>query len=144
MRQKEKRRTIRFFPICVLLILLGVALNFWGGEKNPLLDKSEAYTLYVTIEAGEELHLQASEYFKEGLLDENCISYDTSRCNTKQPGTYVVPVFYDGEETNCVFSIHVQEQYGQKRPDSSENGKKSQILQTPDADRNAEEIRISD
>ena len=41
MRQKEKRRTIRFFPICVLLFLLGTALNFWGGEKNPLLDKRQ-------------------------------------------------------------------------------------------------------
>lgn len=133
MRQKEKRGMIRFFPICVLLIILGAALNFWGGEKNPLLEKSGVQTLYVTIAPGEELHLRASEYFEEGLLDESRISYDTSRCNTKQPGTYVVPVFYDGEETNCIFKVTVEE-----------NRKKSQILQIPDADKNTEEIRISD
>lgn len=133
MKQKEKRGIIRLFPICVLLIILGAALNFWGGEKNPLLEKSGVQTLYLTIAPGEELNLRASEYFEEGILDENRISYDTSRCNTKQPGTYVVPVFYDGEETNCIFQVTVEE-----------NGKNLQILQKPGTDKNTEEIRISD
>ncbi|MGI5947793.1 MAG: hypothetical protein ACOX8K_10360 [Lachnospiraceae bacterium] len=133
MKQKEKRGIIRLFPICVLLIILGAALNFWGGEKNPLLEKSGVQTFYLTIAPGEELNLRASEYFEEGILDENRISYDTSRCNTKQPGTYVVPVFYDGEETNCIFQVTVEE-----------NGKNLQILQKPGTDKNTEEIRISD
>ncbi len=131
MKQKEKRGIIRLFPICVLLIILGAALNFWGGEKNPLLEKSGVQTLYLTIAPGEELNLRASEYFEEGILDENRISYDTSRCNTKQPGTYVVPIFYDGEETNCIFQVTVEE-----------NGKSPQILQKPGMDKNTEEIRI--
>lgn len=133
MKQKEKRGIIRLFPICVLLIILGAALNFWGGEKNPLLEKSGVQTFYLTIAPGEELNLRASEYFEEGILDENRISYDTSRCNTKQPGTYVVPIFYDGEETNCIFQVTVEE-----------NGKNLQILQKPGTDKNTEEIRISD
>lgn len=134
MKRLQGLKNIPFFTVCVLLILLGAAFNLWGGEKNPLLDKGGVQTLYVTIAPGEELHLQASEYFEEGLLDETHISYDTSKCDTENPGIYQVPVMYDGKETNCVFEVTVEE--------SSE--KLYLDLQVPEGDKNTEEIRISD
>ncbi len=109
MKRLQRLKNIRFFTVCVLLILLGAALNLWGGEKNPLLDKGGTRTLYITIASGEELNLQASQYFEEGLLDETRITYDTSKCDTENPGIYQVPVLYDGKATNCVFEVTVEE-----------------------------------
>ena len=133
--KQNRKRSISFFSVCVLLVVFGTVLNLWKGEQNPLLDKSGAQTLYVTISPGEELNLQASQYFEEGLLDEGHISYDTSQCDSEKPGVYRVPVLYDGKATNCIFEVTVKEK------EDFGNFVDKQGLST---DKNAEQIRISD
>ena len=133
MMKQNRKRSISFFSVCVLLVVFGTVLNLWKGEQNPLLDKSGAQTLYVTISPGEELNLQASQYFEEGLLDEGRIRYDTSQCDSEKPGVYRVPVLYDGKETNCVFEVTVEEK--------KDAGNLADKL-VPGTDKNTEQIRI--
>lgn len=133
MMKQNRKRKISFFSVCVLLVVFGTALNLWKGEPNPLLDKNGAQTLYVTISPGDELNLQASQYFEEGLLDEERIGYDTSQCNLEKTGVYRVPVLYDGKETNCVFEVTVEEK--------KDAGNLADKL-APGTDKNTEQIRI--
>ncbi len=106
---KIGNRTISLFTVGVLIVIAGTLLHVWGGEENPLLDKGSAQTLYASVTVGEEPELHAEDYFEEGVLEADRLAYDTENCDVNTPGVYIIPVLYDGKETNCVFELTVEE-----------------------------------
>lgn len=131
MREEKRGFQISLFAGLVAIVLLAAAFGPWSGEENPLLGKDSAQTLYASAAVGETPDLHAEDYFPEGQVDPSRLSYDLSACDTGIPGTYRIPVLYDGQETNCVFELTVEEE--------REPG-----LDLPESGYSGQEIRISD
>ena len=57
-------------------------------------------------------------------------------CDLNTPGIYIIPVLYDGKETNCVFELTVEESLSEENAFS--------IPELPDSQELSVEIRISE
>ena len=109
MKQKKARRfQITLYSGLVLLILLGGLLKFFPQDGNPLLNKQNAITLYRVVEEGQQPNFRTEDFFPNEKLDYEKVTYDTSSLDVQTAGVYVVPVLYDGEETNCVVQVTVK------------------------------------
>ncbi len=102
---KRFRPTLYGGMVLVVLLVGIVYLN--GKENNPLLKKNSAMTLYLEVEAGEEPEFRTEDFFQDGEVDVAKVSYDTKDCDFTKPGVQMVPVLYDGEETNCRVKVTV-------------------------------------
>ena len=105
---KTGKKRISFFTAGVLIIIAGALFSIWGEEPNPILEKDSAQTLYASVTVGERPNLHAEDYFEEGVLEADRLTYDMAGCDLNTPGIYRIPVLYDGEETNCVFELTVE------------------------------------
>lgn len=120
MRQKRNFRwKPTFFSLLTMLILLGVALKLLGGEKNPLLNEKNSITLYREVPVGQMPEFRTEDFFPDEDFDYAKVTYDTKACDVDTPGTYIVPVFYDGETTNCVVEVTVK---GSEEPKQAPEG----------------------
>lgn len=97
------------YSVLVLLILLGTALNLWHRGENPLLNRQNAITLYRKTYVGQIPEFHTEDFFPDEELDYEKVTYDVSACDFDTPGVYMVPVLYDGEETNCVVQVTVED-----------------------------------
>lgn len=91
-----------------LLLLAAAILGFFDKKENPLLNKQNAITLYMEIDAGEEPDFKTERFFSEEELDYSLVSYDTSGCDFSIPGVYEIPVLYEGKQSNCVVRLTVR------------------------------------
>lgn len=104
----KKRFRFTFYSAAVLIVILIAALRPGAGGESVLFDKNSPITLYVKTDAGEKPEFDAAEYFPEAELDTAKFSFDWTDCDPDTPGTYTVPVFYDGKRTVCVVSLEVR------------------------------------
>lgn len=113
---KKKRGFPRLTPyhIIVLVILLAVFFGYMPKDKNPLAGKNSQLTLYAKTELGVEPQLIAEDFFKEDELDRSKVSFDMTNCDWNIAGTYLIPVLYDNQETDCVVKLQV----GTAKPES--------------------------
>lgn len=106
---KKRHFRITIYGAAVLIVLLIVALA--GGKKNSgsgiLFDKHSPITLYAKTTEGVKPDLSRTVYFPESKLDPAKFSYDWSGCDLNTPGTYQLPVYYDGKKTVCILSLTV-------------------------------------
>lgn len=91
----------------VLIVLLVGIVYLNVKEDNPLLKKNNAMTLYLEVEAGEKPEFRTEDFFPDGEVDPEKVSYEIKDCDFTKPGVQMVPVFYDGEETNCQVKVTV-------------------------------------
>lgn len=108
----KQKKTWRWKPtmygILVLLVLLGTALNLWRQGENPLLDKKTAITLYREAYVGQRPEFRTEDFFAEERIDYEKVTYDTSSCDFDKAGVYRIPVYYDGQETNCEVELTIK------------------------------------
>lgn len=107
---KNKRHfRITLYSAAVLIVLFIVALS--GSRKSGgsafLFDKNSPITLYGKTETGIKPEFNPAVYFPESDFDPGKFSFDWSGCDINTPGTYKLPVYYDGEKTVCIFSLTV-------------------------------------
>ena len=130
------KRRISFFTVGVLIVIVGALFGIWDGNENPLFDEGASQTLYASAKVGEPPELHAEDYFEEGVLEADRLTYDMENCDLNTPGIYTIPVLYDGKETNCVFELTVEESLSEENAFS--------IPELPDSQELSVEIRISE
>lgn len=109
MKQKKKwglRPTL--FGVAVLMAVIFVGIYLWQKGDNPLLEQQNSITLYMEIQAGDTPVFQTERFFAGEDFDYSKVTYDTTGCDFDTPGVYMVPVLFDGEETNCVVQVTVK------------------------------------
>lgn len=107
---KKRKFHITFFSGAVLLLLVILLFSsFIQKDKSTLFRSNHQTTLYETAAAGEEPDFRTQDYFTDETYDYDKFTYDTSGCDFQTPGTYYVPVYYDGKKTNCTVQVTVED-----------------------------------
>lgn len=135
MRKREpgerKRFPLTFFSIAVLAVLLFYMVSPGSGKKGVLFDKNAPVTLYAKTMQGVMPQIHAADYFPEAGLEDEKFSFDWENCDLDTPGTYLIPVYYEGKETSCVLSLKVQEEGGKLPAATGEGADGSEIYSPP-------------
>lgn len=114
-KKKKKRFKLTLFGALVLVIVLMTLFRVWTGKEDSLFDFSTRTTFYAKTTVGTEPSLRIEDYFMAGNYDPAGFWFDLSRGDWNQAGTYLIPVFYDGKETNCTVQVEVVAP-GEKEP----------------------------
>lgn len=104
---KKRRFRLSLFTALTLVVIIGVCLGFWPGAKKSLFDVNVQTTLYAETPAGSEPRLDPSRYFSGEEYDLTQFTFDLEGCDFNTAGVYRIPVFYEGEKTNCVVELTV-------------------------------------
>ncbi|MDY3919702.1 MAG: ty transcription activator TEC1 [Candidatus Limivivens sp.] len=105
---RKRKRNRSLFSLLALLVIAGVGFGFFPGTGNSLFQKNVQTTLYARTEPGQEPDLDPEKYFSGENLDYEKFTFDLSGCDLEQPGTYQIPVLYEGKVTNVVMNLTVQ------------------------------------
>ncbi|MBS6645570.1 MAG: hypothetical protein KH366_18505 [Clostridiaceae bacterium] len=107
---KKRKITFRMtaFSILVLILIAFLMIFKDGGRENPLFDKNNSITLYLETETGTVPQIDFSVYFPDSGYDFTKFTYDKSNVDFQIPGSYTLPVYYDGELTTCVLQLSIK------------------------------------
>lgn len=105
---KRKRRfRLSLFAALTLVVIIGVCLGLWSDAKDSLFDSNVQTTLYDETPVGILPKLDPSRYFSEEDYDLSLFDFGLESCDINTPGTYLIPVYYEGKKTNCVVKLVV-------------------------------------
>ena len=107
---KKRKITFRMtaFSILVLILIAFLMIFKDGGREYPLFDKNNSITLYLETEIGTVPQIDFSVYFPDSGYDFTKFTYDKSNVDFQAPGSYTLPVYYDGELTACVLQLSIK------------------------------------
>lgn len=107
MKKPKIRFKMTFFSVLVLVLIFFLFFSK-GGRTDSLFSGNNTMTLYAQCRAGEEPDIRFEDFFPDGGYDYEKFSYDSSSCDFSRPGTYLMPVSYDGKLTNCAIQVTVK------------------------------------
>lgn len=109
-RELKRRFPISGFAVGILIVA-AIALALSLQNKNSELFRDHVQTtFYASTQTGREPEINFRDYFTEGDYDYSEFSCDLSECDIQTPGTYYLPVLYEGKETNCVVKLEVEDE----------------------------------
>lgn len=106
LKRKFPFKMTMFSAVVLVLLLIGI---FFGRQfqKKELFDGKDPVTLYAKTPVGQEPQVDFSDYFPDGNYDLQKFTYDLKNCDLNSPGVYQLPVYYEGELTDCVIELTV-------------------------------------
>lgn len=103
-----KKIHMTLFSALVLVIIGMTLFRSVTGKGDGLFDQGTSTNFYAEAEVGQGLDIKPSDYFGEGEYKLEKFTFDDTEFDGDTEGTYRIPVFYDGKQTNCQVLVTVK------------------------------------